>query len=123
MLDTAGDLINASIGGVKSKIIRNVVCVGWTTNACNICAMCVHRGTGPVVTTQSSQVDLLCQGLQIFSTSVTKGHVVLTLQYAGCLENLSMEMGGQPGRQWQDKWQWCSPRYYKHRSAAHRAMD
>ena len=34
------------------------------------------------------------QGLQKFSTFVTKGRAVLTLLYAECLENMSMEMRG-----------------------------
>ncbi len=56
--------------------------------------MCMHRGLSPVVATRSSQVDLLWQGLQNFSTFVTKRRVILTLQYAECLGNVSTECGG-----------------------------
>ena len=62
MLDTAGYLANASMEAfrAKSKNLRNAAqAVGRAINACDICVTSVHRGLDPVVTTRSSQIDVL----------------------------------------------------------------
>src|SRR5258706_15074917 len=58
---------------------------------CMCCTTHLHGGFGPAVTTRSPIV-------QVFSTFIIKQCAVLTLQYAECPENVSMEMWGQAAR-------------------------
>src|SRR5258706_8981394 len=49
------------------------------------------------------------------SLNDTLNHISLTLHYAECSENVSMELWEQQSRGWQGRGQWgCSPRYNKH---------
>jgi len=99
--------------GVKAKIIRNAareLWVGPQTRAISVRCTCTES---LVLQSLRGPAKSSCCGqcLQIFSTFATKRRVVLTLQYAKCLENVSMEMWGWPGRRQQGRQGWCGPRY------------
>ena len=105
----------------ESKILKNTVREEWVACATSV----QHMNTEGLVQQSLCGLAKLTVVGKVFKFSACSlqddilNHIILTMHYAECLENVSMEMWGWLGRRgW--GWGWvCGPRYNKNMGNAH----